>query len=80
MIQLLVIMAVAIPLLLAAFFMVLAHQSRSGDAIGLVDQRLARCPSSPNCVNSEDPAGSHHVPPLEFPGGSAARRGTSWWM
>ena len=34
-------------------FAFLGMQSRGGVALGLVDGRLADCPSSPNCVSSE---------------------------
>lgn len=34
-------------------FVFLGMQSRSGNALGLVDGQLAACPSSPNCVSSE---------------------------
>ncbi len=42
-----------------AFFM-LAQKSKSGASPGLVDGRLAPCPSSPNCVSSEDGTDESH--------------------
>jgi len=38
-----------------AFFF-LGLKSKSGSALGLVDGRLADCPSSPNCASSENDA------------------------
>jgi len=35
--------------------------------LGLADGRLRPCPSSPNCVNSEE-SGSAAIPPLEYTG------------
>lgn len=48
------VIALAVLLLLGvgAFFY-LGIQSQSGTALGVVDGRLAACPSSPNCVLSE---------------------------
>jgi len=36
--------------------------------MGLVDGKLAPCPSTPNCVSSESSVGSSHVAPLSFNG------------
>ena len=46
----------AIGLVLVGFvaFFILGKTSQSGKAPGLVDGRLAPCPSSPNCVSSEE--------------------------
>lgn len=41
-------------------FYFLAQQSKSGTAIGLENGKLAACPSSPNCVVSEDHADDKH--------------------
>lgn len=38
----------------AVGFFILGQMSQNGDAPGLVDGRLAPCPSSPNCVSSEE--------------------------
>ncbi|MEO1324255.1 MAG: DUF1499 domain-containing protein [Pseudomonadota bacterium] len=43
----------ALVLLGVGAFAFLGMQSRGGEALGLVDGRLADCPSSPNCVSSE---------------------------
>ncbi|MBC8114035.1 MAG: DUF1499 domain-containing protein, partial [Candidatus Saccharimonas sp.] len=34
--------------------------------VGLVDGRLRPCPSSPNCVCSQDEEAGHHIEPLWF--------------
>jgi len=36
--------------------------------VGLVDGRLRPCPSSPNCVCSQDGDAGHHIEPLRFIG------------
>ncbi len=36
--------------------------------LGLVDGRLRPCPSSPNCVCSQDEDAGHHIEPLQFTG------------
>lgn len=46
---------VLIVLGVGAFFY-LGQKSQRGAAAGIVDGRLASCPSSPNCVSSEDDA------------------------
>lgn len=38
---------------LAAWFFILGQRSQSGNPPGLVDNRLAQCPVTPNCVCSE---------------------------
>jgi len=48
-----VIALVVLVLLGVGAFAFLGMQSRGGSALGLVDGRLADCPSSPNCVSSE---------------------------
>ena len=49
------ILIVLILLVCVAFFF-LGMKSKSGSAIGLVDGKLAACPSSPNCASSEEGA------------------------
>lgn len=34
--------------------------------VGLVDGRLRPCPTSPNCVCSQDEDAGHHIEPLRF--------------
>ncbi|HMF52497.1 MAG TPA: DUF1499 domain-containing protein, partial [Candidatus Saccharimonadales bacterium] len=43
--------------------------------LGVKDARLAPCPSSPNCVSSDDADPAHRIAPLEFaiPAGEAWR-------
>ena len=47
--------------------------------LGVKDSRLAPCPSSPNCVSSDDADPGHRIPPLEFtiPAGEAWRAARS---
>lgn len=46
-------------------FVVLGQMSQSGAALGLVDGRLAACPSAPNCASSEaDTSEEKRVDPL----------------
>ena len=52
----------------AGGFFAMGQMSQSGSAPGLVDGRLAPCPSSPNCVSSEegaDPEKSVEVLPAD---------------
>ena len=60
----LVIIAVVIVAVLVLFF-ILAQSSSSGVAIGIVDGRLARCTSKPNCVCSEyKEDAAHYIEPI----------------
>jgi len=53
---------------LLAVLLVLALWSRSGQAPGLVDGRLAPCPGTPNCVCSEaGTASTHAIAALPLP-------------
>ncbi len=47
--------------------------------LGIKDSRLAPCPSSPNCVSSDDADPAHRIAPLEFaiPAGEAWRAARS---
>lgn len=62
---------IAISILLVAFLarlVILAISSKGGEAPGLVDGRLAKCPDRPNCVCSEDKEdSSHYIAPLILP-------------
>ncbi len=44
---------VVLPIAVIAAFFILGRQSAGGAPLGLVENRLAPCPSSPNCVCSE---------------------------
>lgn len=47
---------------------VLGFISSDGAAPGLVDDRLARCPDTPNCVCSEYPEdATHYIEPVSLP-------------
>jgi uncharacterized protein (DUF1499 family) len=56
---------------IAAFlvlFFVLGIISRSGQAPGLVEGKLSKCPDKPNCVCSEQKNDSrHHIEPIVIP-------------
>jgi len=39
--------------------------------LGIKDGKLARCPSTPNCVSSQSPDRDHFVEPLSFTGTAA---------
>ncbi len=62
---------VALPLLVAAG---LSASSCAAPDLGAVDGRLRPCPSSPNCVGSQDPDESHRIAPLTFEGDAT----TAW--
>ncbi|MEM7504548.1 MAG: DUF1499 domain-containing protein, partial [Pseudomonadota bacterium] len=47
---------IALVVLGVGAFFYLGQKSQRGAAVGIVDGRLASCPSSPNCVSSEDDA------------------------
>jgi uncharacterized protein (DUF1499 family) len=69
---LLVCVAVIAAILLVRCSM-LGHNSKSGQAPGLVSGALAPCPDKPNCVSSE--AGEdadHRIAPLDYSGADAA--------
>ena len=62
-----VIAVVALVILGIGAFAFMGMQSRGGTAPGLVDGRLAACPSSPNCVSSKaDAPDEKKVDPLPF--------------
>lgn len=58
-------LALLVPLALAGAACAASGKSA---ARGLVDGRLAPCPSSPNCVCSEDPTEGAAIAPLAFTG------------
>lgn len=45
-----------------------ACAGRSPEGLGVRSGQLAPCPSSPNCVSSQDPSGGHSIAPLELSG------------
>lgn len=52
-------------LLLVLFAMsIFSCSGKRPDHLGKSDARLAPCPGTPNCVSSDSPDTSHHVPPL----------------
>ena len=78
-IMLTLIATLAVVAIIALF--VLGFISSDGAAPGLVGDRLARCPDTPNCVCSEYPEdATHYIEPVSLPGDSppaalAAARG-----
>ena len=63
----LLIIVAAIALLAVVGLFVLGVMSQSGNAPGLVEGRLAKCPGTPNCLNSEHASDTEHfVEPLAF--------------
>ena len=38
------------------------------DTLGIADGRLAKCPDSPNCVNSQTTDEKHSIPPFTYEG------------
>jgi uncharacterized protein YyaL (SSP411 family) len=44
----------------------------SGASLGLIDGKLAPCPSAPRCVSSQSPDAGHAVAPIAFTGEHAA--------
>ena len=50
-------------------FFILGMMSRTGKAPGLFDGKLSKCPDKPNCVCSEQKAGSHYIEPVIIPEG-----------
>ena len=66
-----IVLGIVVVLMLAVvvMFVGLGVKSRSGTAPGLVAGRLAPCPTSPNCVCSEDKQDSaHYIEPLSWNG------------
>ena len=51
--------------LFCIYFFILGFKSQSGQAIGLVNNRLSACPNTPNCQCSEFPKQQgHYLPPI----------------
>ncbi|WP_415884314.1 DUF1499 domain-containing protein [Neptuniibacter sp. QD34_54] len=44
-----------------------AFKSRAGEPAGIVDSRLTKCSSKPNCVCSEFSGTTHYIEPLALP-------------
>ncbi len=60
-VKIIILLVVALPLVGGGGLFLLAQQSKSGAAIGIVNGFLAACPSSPNCVSSEAGTQSTHA-------------------
>jgi len=58
----------------AIFFIVLGYKSHSGSALGLANNQLQICPSTPNCVTSDHKTDTaHYVEPLNIQGSTIER-------
>jgi uncharacterized protein (DUF1499 family) len=69
----LIIIAVLILTGIVSFF-VLGLMSQSGEAHGLVEGKLSKCPDKPNCVCSEFEADvGHYIEPIGITAGNASK-------
>src|SRR5262245_12329764 len=55
----------------AVTMFILSAVARRPENLGVSDGRLAECPSSPNCVCSQDDRDGHAIEPLSFDGDPA---------
>ncbi len=67
-------MYVLIPALIVLAMFELSCASQGNRPLGMTDGKLLPCPRRPNCVSSEDDAGSARIEPLAFTG----TRGAAW--
>lgn len=64
-----IVVVAVLALLFLLYLAILGQVSRSGEAPGLVDNRLQPCPGKPNCVCSEQgDSGDHFISALPLPG------------
>ena len=54
--------------LLMATLPLLSCTDKNPANLGITDSELTPCPSSPNCVSSDDPDNAHKIPPFQFDG------------
>ncbi|MDH5408783.1 MAG: DUF1499 domain-containing protein [Gammaproteobacteria bacterium] len=59
-------LVIGLPVIIAMVFIILSIASRKQPELGLVNNQLQACPSSPNCVCSEFSAGDAYINPLEY--------------
>jgi len=65
--KIVLITAVALPVVVVVAFVVMGIQSRGGVAPGMIDGQLKPCPTKPNCVSSSAPQDSkQYVAPFSF--------------
>jgi uncharacterized protein (DUF1499 family) len=58
---------VALILLSPVFFLaILSLLAKRPENLGVVNGRLASCPSSPNCVSTQATDADHHIEPISF--------------
>jgi uncharacterized protein (DUF1499 family) len=65
-------MFVLIPALIFLAMFALSCASQGKGPLGMTDGKLPPCPRRPNCLSSEDDAGSARIEPLAFTGTPAA--------
>ena len=68
--RILISVAIVIVLIVGAFAM-MSIFSRQPTNLGVVDGRLADCPSSPNCVATQAGDAEHRMEPIPFTGSAA---------
>ena len=69
---LIIIASISLVVIIALF--ILGYKSHSGEAYGLVEDRLKQCPDKPNCVSSEFVSDAeHYIEPLVYSAGDAAQ-------
>ena len=72
--KILLVIIVALSLLVIIALFVFGYMSQSGEAHGLVEGRLKRCPDKPNCVCSEFKSDTdQYIEPLVIAAGDAAQ-------
>jgi len=65
----LLIILLALIAAIAIFFMILGFKSQTGEALGLTNNQLQKCPATPNCVTSEIKTDeAHFVTPIDTQG------------
>jgi uncharacterized protein (DUF1499 family) len=57
-----------IPLLMVGLMILTGCQRTDSLTSGLQDGKLRPCPDKPNCVCTQDPAGSHRAEPIRYTG------------
>jgi len=66
---------IKLPILLVLFSLFLCSGcSRSKQYAGLIDEALRPCPSSPNCVCSQESNSEHAITPLSYPNTAVAAK------
>ena len=62
-----IVVIVAVILLSPVFFLaIMSLLAKTPENLGVVNGRLAACPSSPNCVSTQATDAEHHIEPIPF--------------